>query len=69
MVVFGSSASPPKVEWARTGLTLRPPNQSLSFGLRSPRNSTRGLITAVQAIMLKHFLFKTNSQDKMTPET
>ncbi|XP_043480672.1 inactive ubiquitin carboxyl-terminal hydrolase MINDY-4B [Leptopilina heterotoma] len=69
MVVFGSSASPPKVEWARTGLTLRPPNQSLSFGLRSPRNSTRGLITTVQAIMLKHFLFKANNQDKMTSET
>ncbi|XP_033219974.1 inactive ubiquitin carboxyl-terminal hydrolase MINDY-4B isoform X2 [Belonocnema kinseyi] len=68
-LVFGSCASPPKVEWARTGLTLRPPSQSLGFGLRSPRNTTRGFITAVQAIMLKHFLFKCSKPDKCTPDT
>ncbi|KYQ57714.1 Protocadherin Fat 4 [Trachymyrmex zeteki] len=62
-VVFGSCASPPKVEWARTGLTLRPYGQSLAFGLRTPRNTTRGLVTAVQAVMLKHFLFKCDRQD------
>ncbi|XP_015436345.1 PREDICTED: protein FAM188B2 [Dufourea novaeangliae] len=62
-VVYGSSASPPKPEWARTGLTLRPYGQSLAFGLRAPRNTTRGLVTAVQAIMLKHFLFKCNGKD------
>ncbi|XP_008203225.2 inactive ubiquitin carboxyl-terminal hydrolase MINDY-4B isoform X1 [Nasonia vitripennis] len=63
MLVFGSCASPPKAEWARTGLTLRAVGQNLSFGLRAPRNSTRGLITAVQAIMLKHFLFKLTKQE------
>ena len=63
MLVFGSCASPPKAEWARTGLTLRPVGQNLSFGLRAPRNSTRGIITAVQAIMLKHFLFKLTKQE------
>ncbi|XP_015587920.1 inactive ubiquitin carboxyl-terminal hydrolase MINDY-4B isoform X2 [Cephus cinctus] len=69
MLVFGSCASPPRAEWARTGLTLRPPGQNMSFGLRAPRNSTRGLVTAVQAIMLKHFLFKSNRQDgALTPE-
>ncbi|KYM79845.1 hypothetical protein ALC53_09767 [Atta colombica] len=62
-VVFGSCASPPKVEWARTGLTLRPYGQSLAFGLRTPRNTTRGFVTAVQAVMLKHFLFKCDRQD------
>ncbi|KYN28881.1 hypothetical protein ALC57_01845 [Trachymyrmex cornetzi] len=62
-VVFGSCASPPKVEWGRTGLTLRPYGQSLAFGLRTPRNTTRGLVTAVQAVMLKHFLFKCDRQD------
>ncbi|XP_024879613.1 inactive ubiquitin carboxyl-terminal hydrolase MINDY-4B isoform X1 [Temnothorax curvispinosus] len=62
-LVFGSCASPPKVEWARTGLTLRPYGQSLAFGLRTPRNTTRGLVTAVQAVMLKHFLFKCDKQD------
>ncbi|KAF3428481.1 hypothetical protein E2986_12891 [Frieseomelitta varia] len=62
-LVFGSSASPPRQEWARTGFTLRPYGQSLAFGLRAPRNTTRGLVTAVQAIMLKHFLFKCNRQD------
>ncbi|XP_077280075.1 inactive ubiquitin carboxyl-terminal hydrolase MINDY-4B isoform X1 [Temnothorax americanus] len=62
-LVFGSCASPPKVEWARTGLTLRPYGQSLAFGLKTPRNTTRGLVTAVQAVMLKHFLFKCDKQD------
>ncbi|XP_046820221.1 probable ubiquitin carboxyl-terminal hydrolase MINDY-4 isoform X2 [Vespa crabro] len=62
-LVFGSCACPPKAEWARTGLTLRPYGQNLAFGLRAPRNTTRGLITAVQAIMLKNFLFKCNVQD------
>ncbi|KAH0946994.1 hypothetical protein HN011_007128 [Eciton burchellii] len=62
-LVFGSCASPPKAEWARTGLTLRPYGQSLAFGLRAARNTTRGLVTAVQAVMLKHFLFKCNRQD------
>ncbi|XP_012151615.1 putative ubiquitin carboxyl-terminal hydrolase MINDY-4 isoform X2 [Megachile rotundata] len=69
-LVFGSSASPPRPEWARTGLTLRPYGQTLAFGLRAPRNTTRGLVTAVQAIMLKHFLFKCNKQDARTnPES
>ncbi|XP_076172182.1 inactive ubiquitin carboxyl-terminal hydrolase MINDY-4B isoform X2 [Ptiloglossa arizonensis] len=69
-LVFGSSATPPKPEWARTGLTLRPYGQNLAFGLRSPRNTTRGLVTAVQAIMLKHFLFKCNKQDvRANPES
>ncbi|XP_053997356.1 inactive ubiquitin carboxyl-terminal hydrolase MINDY-4B isoform X1 [Hylaeus anthracinus] len=69
-LVFGSAATPPKPEWARTGLTLRPYGQTLAFGLRSPRNTTRGLVTAVQAIMLKHFLFKCNRQETHTnPES
>nr|XP_034194734.1 inactive ubiquitin carboxyl-terminal hydrolase MINDY-4B isoform X1 [Osmia lignaria] len=69
-LVFGSCASPPRPEWARTGLTLRPYGQNLAFGLRAPRNTTRGLVTAVQAIMLKQFLFKCNKQDaRASPES
>ncbi|XP_043284710.1 inactive ubiquitin carboxyl-terminal hydrolase MINDY-4B isoform X2 [Venturia canescens] len=67
MLVFGSCSSPPRSEWARTGLTLRPSVQSLAFGLRAPRNSTRGLVTVAQAVMLKHLLFKLNKQDIRTP--
>ncbi|KAI4479121.1 hypothetical protein M0804_011260 [Polistes exclamans] len=68
-LIFGSCACPPRAEWARTGLTLRPYGQNLAFGLRTPRNTTRGLITAVQAIMLKHFLFKCNTQDsRISPD-
>ncbi|XP_011691798.1 PREDICTED: protein FAM188B2 isoform X1 [Wasmannia auropunctata] len=68
-LIFGSCATPPKIEWARTGLTLRPYGQSLAFGLRTPRNTTRGLVTAVQAVMLKHFLFKCDKQDlRASPE-
>ncbi|KAI4489501.1 hypothetical protein M0802_011036 [Mischocyttarus mexicanus] len=44
-LIFGSCACPPRAEWARTGLTLRPYGQNLAFGLRSPRNTTRGLVT------------------------
>ncbi|XP_012274528.1 methylcrotonoyl-CoA carboxylase subunit alpha, mitochondrial [Orussus abietinus] len=62
-LVFGSCAGPPKPEWARTGLTFRTSGQSMAFGLRAPRNSTRGFVTAVQAVMLKHYLFKGNKQD------
>ncbi|CAL7939567.1 unnamed protein product [Xylocopa violacea] len=69
-LVFGNCATPPRPEWARTGFTLRPYGQSLAFGLRAPRNTTRGLVTAVQAIMLKHFLFKCNKEDtRTTPES
>ncbi|KAG6801121.1 inactive ubiquitin carboxyl-terminal hydrolase MINDY-4B isoform X1 [Apis mellifera caucasica] len=60
-LVFGSCATPPRPEWARTGFTLRPYGQSLAFGLRAARNTTRSLVTAVQAVMLKHFLFKSNA--------
>ncbi|XP_012345810.1 inactive ubiquitin carboxyl-terminal hydrolase MINDY-4B isoform X2 [Apis florea] len=62
-LVFGSCATPPRPEWARTGFTLRPYGQSLAFGLRAPRNTTRALVTAVQAVMLKHFLFKSKRRD------
>ncbi|XP_061935607.1 inactive ubiquitin carboxyl-terminal hydrolase MINDY-4B isoform X4 [Apis cerana] len=62
-LVFGSCATPPRPEWARTGFTLRPYGQSLAFGLRAARNTTRSLVTAVQAVMLKHFLFKSNRLD------
>ncbi|XP_058797363.1 inactive ubiquitin carboxyl-terminal hydrolase MINDY-4B isoform X2 [Phymastichus coffea] len=64
-LVFGSCASPPKAEWARTGLTLRPAGQGLGFGLRAPRNTTRGLVSAVQATMLKHFLFRLSKQEAL----
>ncbi|XP_020711428.2 inactive ubiquitin carboxyl-terminal hydrolase MINDY-4B isoform X2 [Athalia rosae] len=57
-VVFGSCANPPRGEWSRTGLTLRAGGQAMAFGIRAARNSTRSLVTAVQAVMLKHFLFK-----------
>ncbi|KAG7199210.1 hypothetical protein KM043_018081 [Ampulex compressa] len=68
-LLFGSCASPPRAEWTRTGLTLRPYGQTLAFGLRAPRNTTRSLITAVQAIMLKHFLFEWDKQEvRSTPE-
>lgn len=67
-LVFGSCATPPRPEWARTGFTLRPYGQSLAFGLRAPRNTTRALVTAVQAVMLKHFLFKSKQDSHVGPE-
>ncbi|XP_066597053.1 inactive ubiquitin carboxyl-terminal hydrolase MINDY-4B isoform X2 [Prorops nasuta] len=70
-LVFGNCTNPPRAEWSRTGLTLRPYGQSLAFGLRAARNTTRGMVTAVQAIMLKHFLFKIKKQENTSclPDT
>uniref|UniRef100_A0A8D9AMJ4 Ubiquitin carboxyl-terminal hydrolase MINDY n=2 Tax=Cacopsylla melanoneura TaxID=428564 RepID=A0A8D9AMJ4_9HEMI len=56
-VVFGSSITPIRGEWAHTAFTFREPETSLAYGMKCPRNGTRGLLTAVQAYVLKNLLF------------
>ncbi|XP_055377173.1 inactive ubiquitin carboxyl-terminal hydrolase MINDY-4B [Condylostylus longicornis] len=56
-LVFGTAAAPPRGEWTRTPFTFSTPNQDLAYGLVCPRNGTRGLLSAVQAFILKYFLF------------
>ncbi|KAK3923018.1 Inactive ubiquitin carboxyl-terminal hydrolase MINDY-4B [Frankliniella fusca] len=57
-VVFGDAATPPRSEWSRTGLVMREPERDLGYGLRAPRNGTRGLLAVVQAYLVKHLLFE-----------
>lgn len=40
------------------------PAQDLSYGLRSPRNATRGLQSVLQAYIIKFFLFDRRSKDQ-----
>ncbi|KAI5715007.1 hypothetical protein M8J77_008930 [Diaphorina citri] len=56
-VIFGSSISPIRGEWARTGFVFRDPESDLAYGLKGPRNGTRGLLTVVQAYVIKNLLF------------
>ncbi|KAJ8871092.1 hypothetical protein PR048_027396 [Dryococelus australis] len=57
-VVFGTPVTTPRSEWLRTGLVFREPDQDLAFGLKAARNGTRGLLSVVQAHILKHLLFQ-----------
>ena len=63
-VVFGCSVSSPKGEWLRTGLVFREPDQELGYGLKAPRNGTRGLLSVVQAHIIKHLLFEKRGKDQ-----
>ncbi|XP_037935878.1 inactive ubiquitin carboxyl-terminal hydrolase MINDY-4B [Teleopsis dalmanni] len=56
-LVFGTSAVPMRAEWTQTPFIYGAPKEELPYGLRSPRNATRGLLSVVQAFALKYFLF------------
>lgn len=69
-VVFGCSVSAPKHEWLRTGLVFRDSDQELSYGLKSSCNTTRGLLSVVQAHIIKHLLFEKRGKDQQPrPDT
>ncbi|XP_054271596.1 inactive ubiquitin carboxyl-terminal hydrolase MINDY-4B-like [Macrosteles quadrilineatus] len=57
-VVFGTAVAPPRGEWLRTGFSFREPDKELAYGLKGSRNSTRGLLSAVQAEIIKILLFE-----------
>ncbi|GAB0098483.1 Ubiquitin carboxyl-terminal hydrolase MINDY [Sergentomyia squamirostris] len=65
--VFGSAAAPPRGEWTRTGLIFGQPSQELPYGLRCPRNATRGLQSVLQAFIIKYFLFDSRAMEKSLP--
>lgn len=46
-----------RAEWTQTPFTFGAPKEELSYGLRSPRNATRGLLSVVQGFILKYLLF------------
>lgn len=61
---FSSASCPPRGEWIRTPLVMRPPDQSLGYGLAAPRNGARSLLSAIQAHMIKWLLFDSRPQTK-----
>jgi hypothetical protein len=63
-VVFGNAGTPPRGEWMRTGFMFDKDNP---FGLRCPRNATRGLQSVVQAYIIKHLIFDNRPKDKSIP--
>lgn len=61
---FSSTSCPPRSEWIRTPLVMRPPDQTLAYGLAAPRNGARSLLSALQAHMIKWLLFDSRPQTK-----
>ncbi|XP_047036546.1 inactive ubiquitin carboxyl-terminal hydrolase MINDY-4B [Helicoverpa zea] len=61
---FSSASCPPRGEWIRTPLVMRPPDQPLGYGLAAPRNGARSLLSALQAHMIKWLLFDSRPQTK-----
>ncbi|XP_037050294.1 inactive ubiquitin carboxyl-terminal hydrolase MINDY-4B isoform X1 [Bradysia coprophila] len=69
-VVFGSAAAPPRGEWTRTPIMFGSHREysyyfkELPFGLRSPRNATRGMQSVLQAYIMKNIIFDLRPKDK-----
>ncbi|KAF4519316.1 hypothetical protein B566_EDAN005256 [Ephemera danica] len=60
-VVFGNASVPTRSEWLTTGFAFRDPDVEFAYGLRVPsaaRPSTRALLMAVQAYVVRHLLFE-----------
>ncbi|KAH8411192.1 hypothetical protein KR222_010057 [Zaprionus bogoriensis] len=57
-LVFGTAAIPMRAEWLQTAFVFgSAAKEELPYGLRSPRNATRGMLSVVQGFILKHLLF------------
>ncbi|XP_036326184.1 inactive ubiquitin carboxyl-terminal hydrolase MINDY-4B-like [Rhagoletis pomonella] len=54
-------------EWTQTPFTFGSPKEELSYGLRSPRNATRGLLSVVQGFILKYLLFGRRGRTNQDP--
>ncbi|XP_039966333.1 inactive ubiquitin carboxyl-terminal hydrolase MINDY-4B isoform X2 [Bactrocera tryoni] len=66
-LVFGTSSIPMRAEWTQTPFTFGAPKEELSYGLRSPRNATRGLLSVVQGFILKYLLFGRRGRNNQDP--
>lgn len=55
--MFGTAAIPMRAEWLQTSFVFGAAKEELAYGLRSPRNATRGLLSVVQGFVLKYLLF------------
>jgi len=65
--VFGSASAPPRGEWTRTGITYAHHAAEYPFGLRCPKNATRGLQSVIQAFLIKYFIFDNRPKEKSIP--
>lgn len=50
-----------RAEWTQTPFSFGSVKEEFPYGLRSPRNATRGLLSVVQGFILKHLLFDRKS--------
>lgn len=67
-LVFGSASAPPRGEWTRTGITFAHITQDPHpFGLKCPKNATRGLTSVIQAFLIKFFIFDNRPKEKSVP--
>ncbi|XP_063546708.1 inactive ubiquitin carboxyl-terminal hydrolase MINDY-4B isoform X2 [Cydia strobilella] len=57
VTTFGTASCPPRVEWVRSPIIMRAPDQPLAYGLAAPRNGTRSLLAGLQAHVIKWLLF------------
>ncbi|XP_061708612.1 inactive ubiquitin carboxyl-terminal hydrolase MINDY-4B isoform X3 [Cydia pomonella] len=57
VTTFGTASCPPRVEWVRSPIVMRAPDQPLAYGLAAPRNGTRSLLAGLQAHVIKWLLF------------
>ncbi|RZF39071.1 hypothetical protein LSTR_LSTR006608, partial [Laodelphax striatellus] len=57
-VVFGTAVAPPRGEWLRTSILFNTPEKENAFGLKTPKNGTRGLVAVLQAFVIKQLLFE-----------
>lgn len=67
MIVFGSASAPPRGEWTRTGIAYGHHSAEYPFGLRCPKNATRGLQSVIQAFIIKYFIFDNRPKEKSVP--
>ncbi|EDW19268.1 inactive ubiquitin carboxyl-terminal hydrolase MINDY-4B [Drosophila mojavensis] len=57
-LVFGTAGIPMRAEWLQTSFVFGAAGKDeLAYGLRSPRNATRGMLSVVQGFILKYLLF------------
>lgn len=54
-------------EWTRTGITYGHHSAEYPFGIRCPKNATRGLQSVIQAFIIKYFIFDNRPKEKSVP--
>ncbi|XP_066902699.1 inactive ubiquitin carboxyl-terminal hydrolase MINDY-4B isoform X2 [Halyomorpha halys] len=64
-VVFGTASAPLRTEWSRTGLGIKSDGD---YHLRGTRNTTRGLLTVLQAELIKFLLFDRSNPKGEPPD-